>query len=370
MIKILFTIPNFDTAGSGKALLNIATRLDRENFTPEILCKHDRGAFFQTVKSSGIKVHIFDYETPMRPFLKGVWGCWKVSRRLRKINPDIIHSFHYSADYSEVFAARFAGIKWVFTKKNMSWGGYSKNGWRLRTGLADGIIAQNTDMLRDFFPGWEKVDLIPRGVDIQLFAPKYPDVSIFDGMANMRLIVCIANLVPVKGVEVLLQAFGYLNRDFPEVRLAIIGDNESEYGKILQSKALSIAPEQIIFTGKISNVQDYLRTATIFILPTLRTGRQEGSPVALLEAMATGLPVIASNVAGIRDQLRQCPELMFEPGNAEALAEKIRVLLNLPVQELKALGMSLRKEAVENFSIEQEVALHAHFYQKVYKKII
>ena len=60
-LRILFTIPNFDTAGSGKALLNIATRLDKEIFEPHIACLHDRGDYFQVVKESRIPVHIFNY---------------------------------------------------------------------------------------------------------------------------------------------------------------------------------------------------------------------------------------------------------------------------------------------------------------------
>ena len=84
--------------------------------------------------------------------------------------------------------------------------------------------------------------------------------------------------------------------------------------------------------------------------------------------MATGLPCIGSNIAGIRDQLRQFPELMFEPGNVQALEEKLRVLLSMPKQELKDLGLQLRKEIIDKFTIEQEVNLHAQFYDKVCKR--
>ena len=176
-IKILFTIPNFDTAGSGKALLNIVTRLDKKLFEPHIACLHDKGEFFKVVQESGIPIHIFQFTTPMIGRIKGILHCWKISRLMKKINPHIIHSFHYAADYSEALAARMAGIPWIYTKKNMNWGGKSKNGWKLRSFLAAHILAQNTDMIRYFFPYLKNVSLVPRGVDTDEFIYKEKDAT-------------------------------------------------------------------------------------------------------------------------------------------------------------------------------------------------
>ena len=84
-IKILFTIPNFDTAGSGKALLKVALSLNKEIFVPEILCLHNRGAFFKVVEKSGIKVHIFQYTTQLKPYVKGILNSYKISKFLKNI---------------------------------------------------------------------------------------------------------------------------------------------------------------------------------------------------------------------------------------------------------------------------------------------
>ena len=144
-IRILFSIPNFDTAGSGKALLKVAQNLDMAIFEPHIMCLHSKGVFFKEVQKSGIPIHIVQYTTPMKPYLKGLWNCYQISKQLKAINPAIIHSFHYSADYSEALSAKMARIKWIFTKKNMNWGSTSKNGWKLRTFLANAIIAKKTN---------------------------------------------------------------------------------------------------------------------------------------------------------------------------------------------------------------------------------
>ncbi len=367
-MKVLFTIPNFDTAGSGKALLKIAERLDPARFEPEICCKHDRGAFFKAVQASGIPVHLFPYTADMSNRLKGLQQVWRISHFFKSLSPDIIHSFHYAPDYSEALAARLAGIKWVYTKKNMNWAGSSKNGWRLRSWLANGIIAQNTDMLRAFFPGWKKVTLIPRGVDVAEFTPGTPSPEVVARLKltpEKRLILCVANLVPVKGVEVLLGAFAQIANNFPELHLAVVGDDQTEYGAMLKEKAQKIAPDRIFFTGKVLNVVDYLRAADVFVLPTLNQGRQEGSPVSLLEALACKIPVLASDVAGIRDQLHEFPEFLFEADNHNNLAGKLSYLLAKSADERLVMGEQLRDMVLKKFTIQHEVEEHQVFYSHV-----
>lgn len=370
-IRILYTIPNFDTAGSGKALLNIARRLNPERYEPHIMCMHNKGALFQVVEQSGIPVHLLNYTTPTKPYVKGLLQCWSISRELKKINADIIHSFHYAPDYSEALAARLAGSKWVYTKKNMNWGGISKNGWKMRTALANGIVAQNTDMLREFFPGMKKVHLISRGVDTQLFKPQTGNralLSQYGISENDKLIICVANLVPVKGVEILFKAFSAIHNQLPEWKVLIVGDHSGDYGaKLMQQTRTLNLQEKIIFTGKVMNVVDYLNTAELFVLTTLNEGRKEGSPVALLEAMSTGRMVLGSAVPGINDQLAAFPELLFEAGNHQQLAEKLLHVCTLPNAEQHALREKIRNYILSDFPIEKEVEKHMAFYEAVMK---
>jgi glycosyltransferase involved in cell wall biosynthesis len=370
--KVLFTIPNFDTAGSGKALLNIATRLNNEKYTAEILCKHDKGDFFKKVVESGIKVHVFDYETQMRPILKGLLKVCKISRKFKEIKPDIIHSFHYGADYSESLAAKIAGIKWVYTKKNMNWGGSSKNAWWLRTKLADHILVQNTDMFGFFtkFPK-NKFSLVPRGVNsghfsIQKNTNKDLLKTFLSLNQSLNYIICVANLVPVKGVEVLIEAFIQINQ--PEWGLLIVGDDNSDYGKQLRSRVnRSDLRDVIFFTGKVQNVKDYLSASEIFVLPTKNEGRREGSPVSMLEAMSMGLYVLGSNIPGIKDQLSDFRNLLFEAGNIEELKQKLVHAIGLGSFERHKVGLDLTQHVSFKYSIEHEVERHENVYSRVIK---
>ena len=368
-IKILFTIPNFDTAGSGKALLKVAQRLDKERFIPEILCMHDRGAFFNVVKKSGIKVYVYQYTTPIKPYIRGLKEVFKISRFFKSIDPDIIHSFHYAPDYSEPLAARLVGIKWMYTKKNMNWGGNSANGWRLRSWLANHILVQNKDMISEFFPKSYKISLVPRGVDTKEFYPYRMHQKIkkeYQLKESNRILICVANLVPVKGIEILLEAFKKVKDNHKEWKLFIVGDTNNTYSRNLKKiVAKEIEEREIFFTGKVLNVKEYLNSAEIFVLPTLNKGRKEGSPVALLEAMACGLNVIASKIPGIKDQLENYPDHIFDAGSIDELSKKMITYMSMKTDDNISIGKQFHSHIKDTYKIEHEVQKTEEVYLKL-----
>lgn len=370
-IKILYTIPNFDSAGSGKALLHVAKRLNPEKFEVHIACFHDRGAFFKVVKNSGIPVHVFQYTTPMKPYYRGLFRCLKISKELKKIKPDIIHSFHYSADYSEALAAKMAGIKWMFTKKNMSWGRSSKNAWLLRTRLATAIAVQNTDMMHQFFNGLQKAVLIPRGVDTKMFKPQEPNDDIkkeWSISSENRVIMCVANMVPVKGIEILLKAFSNTINNHSNWKLLLVGDYNNDYGKkLLDLRSKLDLNDSVVFCGIQKHVVAYLSIADIVVLPTLNQGRKEGSPVSLLEAMSSATNVLASNISGINDQLAGFKEHLVEAGNVETWTKALNTNFSLSMEHHKHKGLKFREHVLKNYPIELEVKRCEQLYIKVHE---
>lgn len=369
-IRVLYTIPNFDTAGSGKALLNIALGLDRNKFEPHILCLHNKGAFFKTVENSGIPIHVFDYIPKERPVFQMLINCFKVSNKFKKIRPDIVHSFHYSSNYTEALSTRLAGIKWVFTKKNMSWGGFSKNSWKLRSFLANKIVLQNTDMSQIFYPNSKKTTLIPRGVNIKKFQFQTlnPEIkTLMKTGAKQRVLICVANFVPVKSIETLINAFDRLKNTYADWNLWLIGDDKNDYGALLHEMVNRLKlSTRIIFSGKQMNVVDYLNHAEIFVLPTLEVG--EGSPVALLEAMANSKAVLGSKVPGIKDQLKDFPDFLFASKNELELAEKLSVLMDKDSNKLQDMGNKFFTLVSNNYSIETEIKNHEDLYLKLVRK--
>ena len=364
--RILFTIPNFDTAGSGKALLNIASRLDNNLFEPHIACLHNKGDYFSVVESSGIPIHIFKFTSSMTNRIKGLINCWKISGQMKAINPNIIYSFHYAPDYSEGLAAKMAGIPWIFSKKNMNWGGKSKNSWILRSFLAKHIVILNTDMKKIFYPKSYKTTLIYRGIDLNEFSMNIKNKSLQNlGIPqDSKVIMVVANLAPVKGIEYLIDAFKFINDEDNSTYLIIVGEKNNEYGIRLQKMAKFNKSDRIIFLGKRSDVASVLQFADIFVLPTVYNKGGEGLPVSLLEAMASGIPVLASNVSGNRDVLKSMPDQLFAPENVMKLADKLNWMLDLKNYKINQIIKNQLFIVQKYFSISLEVKRHSELFKQ------
>lgn len=363
MIRILYTIPNFNTAGSGKALLNLACHLDKSRFEVHIACKTDEGVFYKTVKESGIPLHVFDFEAPMRPFSKLISRSFEIRKRIKEIAPDIIHSFHYNNNYGEALPARMARVHWLFTKKNMNWGSDGANAWKLRSAFAKRIIIQNTEMAERFYHGSSKTVLIERGISLNDFMPSHSTAMEILSPED-RIIIAVANLAPVKGIEFLINSFSQLCQDFPQWKLWIVGEDSSEYGNSLKLLASNHIPDhQISFFGKQGDVKPFLSKAELFVLPTKATG--EGSPVALIEAMANGKNVIGSDVPGIRDQLKNYPDHLFKAEDSISLTQKLRRLMKNSKDENMRKGLKFKALAENKYSIEREAKEHEFVYENL-----
>ena len=360
-IKILFTIPNFDTAGSGKVVYDLVSNLDRTIFEPEICCHHDKGAFMEEINKLQIKVHLFPFAINYRPFLMFPFRLLKTIRFFRKQKFDLIHSWHWSSDFSEPLAAKLAGISWVFTKKSMGWG---NKAWKWRSSLSSKIITINSDM-KSFYSGknLEKMVEIPLGVDTHYYTPRIKgDVALLKELnmdANDFVILSVVNLIPVKGIEVLINAV--IELDKPNIKLLIVGNDKGDYANSLKKMTEGISTIQ--FLGKKADVRSYHAIANVFVIPTLALG--EGLPVAPLEAMASGKIVIGSNVSGVKDILRKFPDNLFEPNNVQSLKQSILNIMNMKKEDHLQLEKDMRSLAENDYSIEQFIKVHTALYKEM-----
>ncbi len=365
-IKILYTIPNFNSAGSGKALINIISRLDKNIFEPNICCRHEKGDLFSSAKKLNIPIYISEFSTPMKPRVKGIENVLKLTGFFKKISPDIIHSYNYSDDYSEALAAKLSGIKWVYTKKNMSWG---SNAWKIRTKLADAIIPQNHEMLNSFFQNTDKYSLIPMGIDLKEFSDLKKDEELekkYNLGSSYPVILTIANVIPIKGIDYLIKGFNLILEDFENAKLIIAGEDKTEYAEELKKNVRELNIEdKVIFTGKQNNIKPFFSIADIFILSSKKGG--EGGPISVLEAMASGILSFGSDVPGIRDQFREFEDQLFESENPGSIANKILKAVNMSDQEINQRVLKQKEFIRKYYSLEKEVALLEEFYLKVYK---
>lgn len=358
-ISILFTIPNFITAGSGRAMLNIIERLDRKEFAPAVCVLRKGGDLDRAVEQLGIPLIEAPFAIPARPYHTLLFRARKAAEVFRPYRFAIWHSFNYSDDYTEPVIARMAGARrWVYTKKNMGWG---SRAWRLRTYLAHGVIAQNGEMLKRFFPGQnDKVRLIPRGVDVTRFAPnghnrELPSKCQFPQGATV--IAHVGQLVPVKNHQHLLRALAKTKTD---LRLVLAGEFlDRSYAAELQRLTEELGlKDRVRFLGKINDVPNLLRAVDIFAF----CSHVESCPVALLEAMALGLPCIVTDIPAMLDIHQPGKTALVVPrDNVDAFAAALDELA-LDQDQRRRLGETGRKQIEERFTIERETSDHQRLY--------
>lgn len=347
--KILYTIPNFDTAGSGKVLYDLAHGLDKDKFEVLIACANDKGAFFEEVKNLGLPIFIRPITKPLKPYYSLLFRLRENIQFIRSNNIDIAHSWHWSSDWTEVVAARLGGAKFVYTKKAMTWGNVH---WKIKSYLSTFIITINEEM-KNYFPHKKAQQLIPLGLDTAYYNPE-----LFQKKETTRFkIITVANLVPVKGIEVLINAVHLLNNE--NIQLEILGDDRAEYASELKQIVLDLGLQnQITFLGKHNDVRPFLAQADLYVIPS----EKEGMPMALVEAMSMALPVLGSHISGINYVLKDFSDLLFEAKNVEQLTEKINTLYNMSKAEREVIGKTLRAYCINNFSYQKFIAEHEKLY--------
>jgi glycosyltransferase involved in cell wall biosynthesis len=161
-----------------------------------------------------------------------------------------------------------------------------------------------------------RVEVVYGGVDI----PK--DATTTSATSPGATITFIGAMVPQKGVDVLLKAFGKVKEKVPEARLVIVGGGPERDG--LEAQSAEMGLEDVEFTGLVEDLTDIYRGTAVLALPS----REEGFGLVLLEAMARGVPVVAADTGGIPEIVDDRRNgLLVPPGDADALADALLEVL-------------------------------------------
>jgi glycosyltransferase involved in cell wall biosynthesis len=200
---------------------------------------------------------------------------------------------------------------------------------------ADGVMAASQD-LADHVIGMgadaRRVRVVYNGVDTGLFLPG--DRKDARTKLNLRsdapLILFVGNLLPVKGLDVLIDALGLLVREGKPFRCHLIGQGPLRFDLERRAAAAGIG-DRVTFIGAVAHASlpDWFRAADLFVLPS----RSEGVPNVLLEASACGIPYVASNVGGIPEIAHTGRGTLVPPCDARALADAIAKALAAPSSE-------------------------------------
>jgi glycosyltransferase involved in cell wall biosynthesis len=205
------------------------------------------------------------------------------------------------------------------------------------------------------------------GVDIDRFSPGPTDVRDRLGLAqSARVVGFVGRLTRDKGVPELVEAFAAIRTAEPSACLLLVGwFDEAEDALDPALRARIAAHPAIRLTGFVSETAAYYRAMEVMVLPT----RREGFPNAVLEAAASGIPVVTTEATGARDSvLHEVTGLLIPPGSPEAIAGAALALLRDPVRRLR-MGRAARAWACDHFSNRRVLELNVSFYANLLGKV-
>jgi phosphatidylinositol alpha-1,6-mannosyltransferase len=182
------------------------------------------------------------------------------------------------------------------------------------------------------------------------------------GLQGKRVVICVTRLVPIKNLPMMLAAVAIARETDPSIVLVLVGEGPLQTALEARARELGIA-ESVRFAGYVPQdaTADWYRTADVFAL----SSDFDNSPNVVLEAMASGLPVVATDVGGLRDYITPPENGTLTPkGDAHAFARALLEYLSDPVRA-RAVGARNRATAVERFSWAASAAHMRAVYQRI-----
>ncbi len=228
--------------------------------------------------------------------------------------------------------------------------------------LADAIVADG--WAAEHLPAalGRTVEHVPKGVDVETFRPDGPNRRDALGLDGKRVALVVSRLVPIKNVALAVDAMGIVARERTDVRLVVVGDGPLRGALEARVAALGLT-EHVTFAGRVpyEDVPPWYRSADVFVLPS----EFDNSPNVALEAMASGLPVVATDVGGLRQYVRHGVNGELVPaGDSSALAASMLRYLDDP--DLSArVGRRNREDVVAGFSWAQSARALRSVYERV-----
>jgi glycosyltransferase involved in cell wall biosynthesis len=206
-----------------------------------------------------------------------------------------------------------------------------------------------------------RVERVPKGVDAERFNPDGRDMRAALRLEDRRVVLTVARLVPLKNLKLLLDAVAIVRERVPRVHAMIVG--EGPEAMALKSHATSLdLRDAVTFVGRVSHADTpaYYRTADVFAL----SSSFDNSPNAVLEAMASGLPVVATDVGGVRDFVDRLGAAVVRSENAEAFAAGLEQFL-VSSERARTASEHNRARAAGEFSWRASALRLLDVYQRV-----
>lgn len=352
--------------GGERVVVHLAERLSARRIPVMVVCMGNKGPLAELLAPAGVPVAAIGSS-------KGydIGAIRRLARTLGEFAPDVINCHDRSSMPYVVLANWISGRRPVV---------YSAHGLlfnadrepRLRHRLAMRGVSMATAVSEevarrhgDYLAWTKRFAIIPNGV---------PDVARTDelrhairlelGISDSTFVfLAVGNARPEKGFEDLLDAAAQLPRPAggQGIEILVAGTmSDSPYCRDLLAKQKQLGLEKAVrFLGYRSDAQSLYSAADAFVL----SSRSEGLPMVLLEAMTSGLPVVATRVGGVPDATPESAGLLVDPARPQELAQAMATLVDSPDMQ-RRLGAQARRHALENFGVETMVSRYIDVYSQ------
>jgi len=366
-IRIAWIFPTLDYGGAERQYLELARAMDQRRFDPHFILLNDRHRLLdeQYGRIEGVSIHIVGRRKSLDPR-----RLTDLVRLLRQLRPDLVHTVLPTANLWGLLAARWVGIRpCLGSLRGLRHSRLDRWYWidRLALGhLADGVVV-NSDTVKDncirmlgIKP--HKIRRIYNGIRL----PKIPDGDRKECLQSLGIrcldrpvLSVLGRLDDNKSVGDVLSAVRFLlDRNRP-VTLLVGGSGLCLPALQLQARRAGIE-NQVMFLGPVRDVPMLFRCTDLLVCAS----RSEGFPNVVLEAMASGVFVVATDISAHRELIRHDRTgVLFEPGNPRALAEAIQEGLDHP-DPCRKMALQARAEVESRFGLDAMVQSHQDCYQQ------
>lgn len=375
-IKITHLITGLNTGGAENMLQRLLSRLDREEFSSQVVSLTGGGPVGERIRSLGIPVRTLGMQ-PDRPDWRLVR---QLARDLRREKPDLLHTWMYHADLAGGIAATLAGIPVVWGLHNSTLDPHaSKTRTRLVVrclallsrsipvkiiSCARSAAAQHVELGYDA----SRMLVIPNGFDTVEF---HQDTGLRKQVRQALNIPpdalaagCFARFDPQKDHHTLLAAAGKINAQLPRFQLVLCGEGITAENAVLMGWIREFGLEtKVKLLGLREDIPPLMAALDIYISSS---AYGEAFPLVLGEAMACGVPCAATDVGDSAEMLAGSGEII-PPGQAQALADACLELLTLtPVTRIK-MGLLARQHVQDHYDLGMVTEQYAAVYRSIYR---
>jgi glycosyltransferase involved in cell wall biosynthesis len=353
--------------GAEKALVDLALHLDRRRFNVSVCATRSAGNYQPLLDAAGVPSLILQRQSRWDAVKLG--GLVRVLRR-RRIH--VLHTHLFGTNTWGRLLGTLAGVPVIIAHEHWS----SKAGrevWvdRLLYRLSDRIIVPSEASKRlvmelEQIPA-RALSVVYNGVDMTQFAPQADRAAAREelGLAADNVVIgSVGRLSADKGgQDVLIRAVAEVRQAHPEVRLVFVGDGPLRVG--LEALVFELGLGEVVrFTGQRADVARLLGAFDVFVLPSLR----EALPIAVIEAMAVRLPVVAARIGGIPEVVEDDGTgCLVPPGDVAALAAVLERLVGDPALVAR-LGAAGQARVQAQFTVEHMVRRVEHLYEELTRR--